>query len=73
MTIDQELTTMAPTAPKIVLVTGASGGIGLATAVLLAQHPDKYKVIATARKPSAIQEVASGENRGFLGISVFML
>ncbi|EIE25565.1 NAD(P)-binding protein [Coccomyxa subellipsoidea C-169] len=51
---------MAPTSPKIVLVTGASGGIGLATAVLLAQHPDKYKVIATARKPSAIQEVASG-------------
>jgi NAD(P)-dependent dehydrogenase (short-subunit alcohol dehydrogenase family) len=48
-------------APKVVLITGASGGIGLATAVLLAKHSDKYKVIATARTPSAIQDVASGE------------
>jgi FlaA1/EpsC-like NDP-sugar epimerase len=54
----KSFTTMAP---KVVLITGASGGIGLAIAVLLAKHSDKYKVIATARTPSAIQDVASGE------------
>ncbi|BDA41813.1 Estradiol 17-beta-dehydrogenase 1 [Coccomyxa sp. Obi] len=49
-------------APKVVLITGASGGIGLATAVLLAQQPDRFKVIATARNPSAIEKEASGNN-----------
>ena len=37
-------------APKIVLITGCSSGIGLATAVLLAQDVEKrFKVYATMR------------------------
>jgi len=38
--------------PKIVLTTGCSSGIGLATAVLLGSRPNKYKVYATMRDPS---------------------
>ena len=37
-------------APKIVLISGCSSGMGLATAVLLAKDPEKrFKVYATMR------------------------
>ena len=37
-------------APRIVLITGCSTGIGLSTAVLLAKDPEKrFKVYATMR------------------------
>ena len=38
--------------PATVLLTGASSGIGLALAKMLAQQPDRYRLIATARKES---------------------
>ncbi|PKU27925.1 retinol dehydrogenase 8 [Limosa lapponica baueri] len=41
---------MATPAPRTVLVTGCSSGIGLAVAVRLAQDPQqRYQVIATMR------------------------
>lgn len=46
--------------PATVLLTGASSGIGLALAKMLAQLPDRYRLIATAREdsmPTLQQEV----------------
>ncbi|CAK0745896.1 hypothetical protein CVIRNUC_001653 [Coccomyxa viridis] len=47
--------------PKIVLITGASSGIGLALAELLARSKE-YTVIATARKPEVIKGKAEAGN-----------
>jgi len=43
--------------PKLVVITGASSGIGAATALLLAQQG--YRVIAGARRLERLQELAS--------------
>ena len=54
-------------APKIVLITGCSSGIGLATAVLLAQDVEKrFKVYATM-KNLAKKEQLEEEGRECLG------
>ena len=54
-------------APKIVLITGASSGIGLAIAVLLAQDVEKrFKVYATMRN-LAKKEQLEEEGKHCLG------
>ena len=54
-------------APKIVLISGCSSGMGLATAVLLAKDPEKrFKVYATMRnlaKKGQLEE----EGKEYLG------
>lgn len=45
---------------KVVLVTGASNGIGLETARLLASSPDKYKVYGTYHRNPLNSEDAQG-------------
>ncbi len=44
--------TQMNSSPATVLLTGASSGIGLALAKMLAQQPDRYRLIATAREDS---------------------
>ena len=57
---------------RVVLITGCSTGIGLSTAILLAQDPEKrFKVYATVRnldKGKSLEEVG----KEMLGISLFI-
>lgn len=61
ITCDEEMAT------KVVLITGSSSGIGLATAVLLAYDTEKrFKVYATMRNLAKKQQLET-EGKDFLG------
>lgn len=54
--------------PKVVVITGASSGIGAATAVLLAQH--HRTVVLVARRRDALNEVAAQcDGRGHVEVA----
>merc|ERR1711993_155546 len=63
---------MAPSTQKIVLITGCSTGIGLATAVMLAKDPEKrFKVYATMRNLGK-KEALETEGKEVLGSSLII-
>ena len=54
-------------APKVVVISGCSSGIGLATAIILAKDAEKrFKVYATMRN-LAKKEQLEGEGKEYLG------
>ena len=59
-------------APRIVLITGCSTGIGLSTAVLLAKDPEKrFRVYATMRN-LAKKDKLEEEGKESLGETLFI-
>ena len=61
----------------IVLITGCSSGIGLATAVILAKDPDcRFRVYATmrnsAKKKGTLESAVGGEGAGILDETLFI-
>ena len=59
-------------APRIVLITGCSTGIGLSTAVLLAKDPEKrFKVYATMRN-LAKKDKLEEEGKKSVGETLFI-